>query len=196
MSTVAVLLGLAVLAGAGPATVRMRAGGHRPDDRSARTFPPDADPLWLASSLDVMRLCLAAGMTVPDAAAVTARSAPPQLAVALRRGADLLALGATPDYAWSVPSNRRHHPVDPPVDALLRLARRSGAAGTSLASGVAELATEYRHEAARAAAAAAERAGVLIAGPLGLCFLPAFVCLGIAPVVAGLVGDVLGSGLW
>ncbi len=26
---------------------------------------------------------------------------------------------------------------------------------------------------------------VLIAGPLGLCFLPAFVCLGIVPVVAG-----------
>ena len=35
----------------------------------------------------------------------------------------------------------------------------------------------------------------LIAGPLGLCFLPAFVCLGIIPVVAGLAGDVLQSGL-
>jgi pilus assembly protein TadC len=43
--------------------------------------------------------------------------------------------------------------------------------------------------------AAAERAGVLIAGPLGLCFLPAFVCLGIVPVVAGLAGEVFGSGL-
>jgi hypothetical protein len=29
---------------------------------------------------------------------------------------------------------------------------------------------------------------VLVAGPLGLCFLPAFLCLGIAPVIAGLVG--------
>jgi hypothetical protein len=27
---------------------------------------------------------------------------------------------------------------------------------------------------------------VLITLPLGLCFLPAFVCLGVAPVVAGL----------
>ena len=44
-------------------------------------------------------------------------------------------------------------------------------------------------------AAAADRAGVLIAGPLGLCFLPAFVCLGIVPVVAGLAGDIFGSGL-
>ena len=35
----------------------------------------------------------------------------------------------------------------------------------------------------------------LIAGPLGLCFLPAFVCLGIVPVVAGLAGDVFTSGI-
>jgi hypothetical protein len=36
---------------------------------------------------------------------------------------------------------------------------------------------------------------VLVAGPLGLCHLPAFVCLGIVPIVAGLAGDVLRSGL-
>ena len=57
------------------------------------------------------------------------------------------------------------------------------------------MADQCRHDAAHTAAAAAERAGVLIAGPLGLCFLPAFVCLGIAPVVAGLAGQVLQSGL-
>jgi hypothetical protein len=43
--------------------------------------------------------------------------------------------------------------------------------------------------------AAAERAAILIAGPLGLCYLPAFVCLGIVPVVAGLAVDVLRSGV-
>ena len=36
---------------------------------------------------------------------------------------------------------------------------------------------------------------MLIAGPLGLCYLPAFLCLGIVPVVAGLAGDVLRSGV-
>ena len=39
--------------------------------------------------------------------------------------------------------------------------------------------------------ARAERAGVLVSGPLGLCFLPAFVCLGIVPVVIGLAGTTL-----
>ncbi|MDO3640328.1 type II secretion system F family protein, partial [Mycolicibacterium sp. KC 300] len=46
-----------------------------------------------------------------------------------------------------------------------------------------------------AAGAAAERASVLIAAPLGLCYLPAFLCLGIVPVVAGLAGDVLQTGV-
>ena len=43
------------------------------------------------------------------------------------------------------------------------------------------------------AGAAAQRASVLIAGPLGLCYLP-ILCLGIVAVVAGLAGDVLGPG--
>ncbi|COX12628.1 alanine rich membrane protein [Mycobacterium tuberculosis] len=64
----------------------------------------------------------------------------------LRRAADLLALGADPNIAWSRP------PDLPP--------------GT-----------------------------VLIAGPLGLCFLPAFLCVGIVPLVVGLAGDVLQFGL-
>jgi pilus assembly protein TadC len=81
------------------------------------------------------------------------------------------------------------------VEGLLRLARRSASSGTALAQGVAELADQSRHDAADEASAAAERAAVLIAGPLGLCYLPAFVCLGIVRVVAGLAGDVLGSGI-
>ena len=41
------------------------------------------------------------------------------------------------------------------------------------------------------------RAGVRARSPvrLGLCYLPAFLCLGIVPVVAGLAGDVLRSGV-
>ena len=32
-------------------------------------------------------------------------------------------------------------------------------------------------------------AGVLMTAPLGVCFLPAFLCLGLAPVVLGLLGQ-------
>ena len=51
------------------------------------------------------------------------------------------------------------------------------------------------HERLNFTAAAGERAGVLIAGPLGICFLPAFICLGVVPVVAGLARNALTSGL-
>lgn len=188
----ALLLAGALLVGGGPGAVRARAGlpshGHR------KPLPAAAgpDPLAVAASLDLLAVCLSAGMAVSTAAGATAASAPASLGRVLRRAADLLALGADPVVAWSTPPDV---PIDAPVEALLRLARRSASSGAALAEGVAELAVQSRNDAAHAATATAERAGVLIAGPLGLCFLPAFVCLGIVPVVVGLAGQVLQSGL-
>ena len=40
--------------------------------------------------------------------------------------------------------------------------------------------------------AAVRRAGVWVLAPLGACFLPAFVCLGVVPLVIGIAGDALG----
>ena len=192
MSTAAVLLAFALLVGARPSAVRSRAVSEARTQRPRQPRSSRPDPLAVASSLDVLAVCLTAGMAVSAAAAATAPSAPARLGQVLRRAADLLALGADPAVAWSPQSEGL---VDASADGLLRLARRSAASGAALANGVVELAAQSRHDAAHAATAAAERAGVLIAGPLGLCFLPAFVCLGIIPVVAGLAGNVLQSGL-
>jgi pilus assembly protein TadC len=195
VSAASVLLAVALWISPRPLMVRARAGVRIGRPRPQARPISGADPLAVASSLDVLAVCLAAGMAVSTAAAVTAASAPPTLAEVLRRAADLLALGADPVVAWSFSPDTTHSAVDDHTVALLRLARRSASSGTALAAGVAELADQSRHGAAHAATAAAERAGVLIAGPLGLCFLPAFVLLGIVPVVAGLAGDVLQSGL-
>jgi pilus assembly protein TadC len=138
----------------------------------------------------VLAACLSSGMPLSRAAAAAASSTPTQLARLLNRAADLLVLGADPATAWSNPGL----PLDNHAEALLRLARRSASSGTALAHGLAQLATQSRHDAADVAGAAAQRASVLIAGPLGLCYLPAFLCLGIVPVVARLAGDVLRSG--
>ena len=81
------------------------------------------------------------------------------------------------------------------MQAFTRMARRSALSGVALAQGIEDLAVQMRGDAADAASAKAERAAVFIAGPLGLCFLPAFLCLGIVPVIAGLAGDVLRSGV-
>lgn len=190
-ATAAMLLAAALLGSAGPSAVRARATLPARHGQAARPGSRGPDPLAVASSLDVLSVCLAAGMAVSTAAAATAPSAPPKLAQILGRAADLLALGADPAVAWSAPPGS----TDAQIDALLRLARRSSVSGAALADAVSGLATQCRQDAVHAAAATAERAGVLIAGPLGLCFLPAFVCLGIVPVIVGLAGDFLQSGL-
>jgi pilus assembly protein TadC len=191
MMVSAVLLAVAIAVAPGPQISRRRAvTGARRITRQ-RSEPAKPDPLAIASSLDVLAVCLTAGMAVPAAAAATAPTAPRELAALLRHAAEMLALGADAAVAWSA----RGAAVDQHCEALLRLARRSASSGAALAEAVAELASSVRHDAADAARAAAERAAVLIAGPLGLCYLPAFVCLGIVPVVAGLAGKVLGSGL-
>jgi pilus assembly protein TadC len=191
----AMLLAAAVLLGSDRSRARVQARAGLQVRTSGRHATVSVtDPLATASALEVLAACLRSGMAVSTAAAATAPSAPPHLARILSRAADLLALGADPASAWSDPAQHRRRPHDQ-TEALLRLARRSASSGAALAQGVAELATQARDEAADAAGAAAERASVLIAGPLGLCYLPAFLCLGIVPVVAGLAGDVLRSGV-
>ncbi|OBJ70640.1 type II secretion system F family protein [Mycobacterium sp. 1274756.6] len=185
------LLAAALLSGGRRAPTRLRPNTAAAQPLPKRRGRPSVESLAVAASLEVLAACLSAGMTVAGAAAATAPSAPAALAQVLQRAADLLALGAAPDTAWSTPPSAS----DPQIDALVRWARRSTTSGTALADGIVELAGQFRREAADTAHAAAERAGVLIAGPLGLCFLPAFVCLGIIPMVIGLAGEVVSSGL-
>ncbi|MVU79498.1 type II secretion system F family protein [Nocardia sp. ET3-3] len=165
---------------------------------SGRAEPPRsaagtaADPLGVATALDLLAACLRAGLPTAAAAAAVAIEAPEPLASVLRRASDLLALGADAATAWEQAAAGT---TDDSVVGLARTARRSARSGTGLATAVAELAERRRGELEDAAAACAERAGVLIGGPLGLCFLPAFLCLGIIPVVIGLAGRVLEGGL-
>lgn len=174
---------------------RLRALRER-TPRAAPVRSGPLDPLGAASVFDLLAACLRSGLPMASAARAVAPGAPPVLESALATAADLLALGADPADAWE-----RAAAVTPPgpgaadVEALARMARRSARSGASLATAVSELAAQHRATAEDAAATRAERAGVLIGGPLGLCFLPAFVCLGIVPVVIGLAGNVLGDGL-
>ncbi|WP_067469068.1 type II secretion system F family protein [Nocardia amamiensis] len=156
----------------------------------------NADPLAAASVFDLLAACLRAGLPTADAARAVAPEAPEPLGGALRQAADLLALGADAATAWEqIARDGAGRPWAEEIESLARMARRSARSGASLAVAVGELAGQRRATVEDAAAAKAERAGVLIGGPLGLCFLPAFVCLGIVPVVIGLAGRVLGGGL-
>lgn len=190
MTAAAVLLAAAVLISSGPRRSRARLAPLAQQHQLLGESRYAEDPFATASAFDVLAVCLSAGLTVPEAATATASFAPPAVRDIVQRAADMLRLGANPDVAWQCPEQ-----ASAGGEALARLARRSASSGSALAAGVAELAEQERQDVTHAAMAAAERAGVLIAGPLGLCFLPAFVCLGVVPVVAGLAGDIFGSGL-
>lgn len=165
------------------------AGRYEPRARPTRQV---ADPLGTSGTLDLFAACLRAGLPAAAAAGAVAAGAGEPLGSVLRRAAELLALGADPVTAWEQAAAGCS---DDGVMALARMARRSARSGAGLATAVGELAEQRRGAVEDAAAARAERAGVLIGGPLGLCFLPAFVCLGIVPVVIGLASHVLGGGL-
>ncbi|HEX2214079.1 MAG TPA: type II secretion system F family protein, partial [Mycobacterium sp.] len=168
MTWAAMFLAAALLLGANPTSGRIR--GAQACAPARFDAVRAGDPLAFASTLDVLAACLRSGMAVASAASAAAPSAPPPLGQRLRRAADLLALGADPSAAWAntTEDGDRH------TDALLRLARRSASSGAALAQGIEDLAGRSRDDAADAARAAAERAAVLIAGPLGVCYLPAF----------------------
>lgn len=147
---------------------------------AVRQLRPRADLLGLAAAWDLLAACLRAGMPVPDALGAIAGTVPVAAAEALRRTGELIALGAAPDEAWR-----------PALDCaatapLARAARRTARSGSALAGAAAGLAARARVELAESAQERAHRAGVLITVPLGLCFLPAFLLLGVVPVVIGL----------
>ncbi|PRX50551.1 type II secretion system (T2SS) protein F [Prauserella shujinwangii] len=146
----------------------------------ARAPRAEDDPLRVAVTGDVLAACLRAGLPVPTAVLAAAESASPAARQALRSSADLLVLGAEPDEAWE-PACRC-----PAIAELGRAARRTARSGTALATVATAVAERARATTADEAEARAQRAGVLITGPLGLCFLPAFLCLGVIPVVIGL----------
>lgn len=157
--------------------------GSRALSRRART--PEPGLLDLAGCWDLFAACLRAGMPVPTALRVIAGDLTGAAGTALAATADLLVLGAAPDQAW------RPALDCPATTAVAKAARRSGHSGAGLAEALTAVAAGLREAAATQAEERAQRAGVLVAGPLGLCFLPAFLVLGVLPVVLGLASGLL-----
>jgi pilus assembly protein TadC len=94
-------------------------------------------------------------------------------------------LGADPAAEWLALAR------EPVLAPLGRAAARASASGAPVAATLARLARDQRRTARAAASARARTAGVRAVAPLGLCFLPAFVLLGIVPAVAGIAQNVM-----
>jgi pilus assembly protein TadC len=126
---------------------------------------------------------LAGGAAPGTAIVLVCQALPGPAAARLEPLGARLSLGADPVQVWT---DLAH---DPDLAGLGRTMARAHASGTPVVAAVERLADDL---AVRARAAVEDRAravGVKAAVPLGLCLLPAFVLIGIVPLVAGLLGQ-------
>jgi pilus assembly protein TadC len=166
----------AVVAGAGEWWLRRSAAGVSPDDAGLVADLPVA--------CDLLAVCLQAGLGPTAALAAVSAAVPEPLRTPLRRVAGLLRLGTEPAAAWA--------DAPEPLAGLARILVRAGESGSSVVPALRGLAAEVRADGRAHAEAAVRRAGVWVLVPLGACFLPAFLCLGVVPLVLGIARGVFG----
>ena len=137
----------------------------------------------VASALDVLAACLYSGAPLERALHSVAGAFGDPVATVLGAAARQLALGAPPELAWTAAL------ADPRWSPAARAIVRAHYSGAPLTDVLSRTADEQRRELRLAAEAGASRAAVRAVLPLGVCFLPAFVLVGIVPVVAGFAGS-------
>jgi pilus assembly protein TadC len=179
---IGVLLGLG--AAAGLWQWRRRQAAARPVEEVDTAAAARQLPL----AAELLAACIAAGAGPVVAAQAVGEALGGPVGGALARGAAEVRLGGEPADAW------RRLTALPGAGALARLLERADESGLPAAGPVARLASDARAERARAATTRARRAAVMISAPVGLCFLPAFIAVGVLPVVIGLAGGVVGGG--
>ncbi|GAA2794280.1 type II secretion system F family protein [Streptomyces showdoensis] len=174
-----------LVAGLGTAWALRRMRARRPSGAS----PEDAETVrQLPLAADLLAACASAGAGPGESAEAVGRSLGGPVGERLIRTAAELRLGGEPAEVW------RRFGAIPGAEGLARCLERAASSGAPAAEAVARHAEGLRAARAREASARAQRAQVLITAPVGLCFLPAFLAVGVAPVVIGLATGLLGGG--
>lgn len=147
----------------------------RPEERRALIIARD-----LPDVVDLLAAVLRAGVTDGDALAMIAQATEGPLAQPLARVARHRDLGAGAAEAWAKAEEPRLADL---ATALVRHADTGAPVAAALDRVAADARRDYFAQAQAAARAGAVRAVI----PLAVCFLPAFVLVGVVPVVASLV---------
>jgi pilus assembly protein TadC len=136
--------------------------------------------------VDLMAACLAVGMAPGAAVERISRAVEPPMSAELEALSARLRLGVDPLTVWR--DLARH----PQLGVLGRCIARAVDSGSSVADAMARLSEDLRREGRAAVESKARAVGVKAAVPLGVCMLPAFVLVGVVPLVAGSVSLILG----
>lgn len=134
---------------------------------------------------DLMAACLASGTSTAAATVAVTQALPGPIAKVLGNCVEQLRLGADPVRVWGALAD------EPALSPIARAILRSADSGAPLADVLLRLATDLRSQRRARLEAAARAIGVRAVAPLGICFLPAFMLLGVVPLVASLFQQVL-----
>jgi len=185
------IVGTPVLAvGAGCATaITVLLGAarlHRADERRTESSWLDQLPYALV----LLSAVLVSGAATAQALCLVGRAVGDRLGTSLRVVGTAMAQGEPIPAAW-----QRGIAETAQTAPLLRALCRSDTSGAALAGTCRRLADQLREHAQAQAAVTAGRSAVLMIAPLMCCFLPAFVLLGVVPVVVSVLSQALGVAL-
>jgi len=166
------------------AAVAVARGLSRLETSSARALREQAraDLPFVA---DLLAAALRSGAPTERAARIVGTAVGGPVGRQLAGVADGLRLGLDPTDAWAAMR------AIPQASRLADAVVGSADSGAAVAGALERFADGQRVAGAARVEAAAQRLGVLMVLPLGLCFLPAFVFAGIAPVIVAVLGGVL-----
>jgi Flp pilus assembly protein TadB len=172
-----VLLGLGAAAATGAWVGRLETpAGRRRRERLEADLP---------HAVDLLSACLAAGRAPGQAVAEVAAALDGPLREELGLVAARLRLGTDPVTVW------REAAAHPQLGRLGRSLARVAETGAGVADATSRLAEDLRRDARARVEARARAVGVKAALPLGVCLLPAFVLVGVVPLVVGSLGALL-----
>lgn len=131
--------------------------------------------------LELLGAALDAGLAIPWALELVAGVSTVQIRASLSHVVAGLQIGASWEHSWE---GVRHIDEVGQLHAALSFAALTGAPAAPLLYAEAG---QRRRQAQRGSEKRAAALGVKLVVPLGLCSLPAFICLGVVPVVVAMV---------
>lgn len=140
-------------------------------------------PDEVAVLADLMAACLSAGASTGAALSAAATAAGPWLATQVGPVLEALGHGAPPEEAWL------NWLDDTRLAPIARTCIRTAGSGAAAAAELVRVAARVRAARRAASQQRVARAAIWIVLPLGACFLPAFVAVGVVPLVVSLVAQ-------
>ncbi|MCL2735205.1 MAG: type II secretion system F family protein [Propionibacteriaceae bacterium] len=132
----------------------------------------------LPQALELMQACVQTGQPVRAAIETVSTVMGPPIRDLFDAVTNAISVGMSDEQAWRVLAD------DPVIGRVARDMARSSSWGTTVSDILAQHCVDLRRQGTAERLAAAKSVGVKSVLPLGTCYLPAFMLIGVVPVIA------------